>query len=66
LTSDSPILVDDFRDLLVAFVDEEVEFLVIGGWAVALYGFLRGTDDLDVFVRPSPARVDRDRASSAR
>jgi hypothetical protein len=27
LTSDSPILADDFRDLLVAFVDEEVEFI---------------------------------------
>jgi hypothetical protein len=45
--------------LLVAFVDEEVEFLVIGGWAVALHGYLRGTDDLDVFVRPSPENAGR-------
>lgn len=52
-------LADDFRDLLVAFADEKVEFLVIGGWAVALYGNVRGTDDLDVFVRPTSDNAKR-------
>jgi len=48
-----PRLTPDFRDLLVEFADEGVEFLVIGGHAVARHGFIRATLDLDVFVRPS-------------
>jgi hypothetical protein len=47
------ILVDDFKDLLTTFADENVEFLLIGGWAMALHGHGRGTDDLDIFVRSS-------------
>lgn len=31
----------------------DAEFLVIGGWAVILYGHVRATDDLDIFVRAS-------------
>lgn len=52
-------LADDFRDLLIAFADEKVEFLVIGGWALAFYGNVRGTDDLDVFVRPTSDNAKR-------
>jgi len=44
----------DFRDLLVALVDAKVEFVLIGGWALAIHGHGRGTDDMDVLVRPSP------------
>ncbi len=44
----------DYEDLLRAFVNEGVEFLLIGGWAVAAHGHGRATDDLDVLVRPSP------------
>ena len=43
----------DFRDLLVALVDGGVEFLLVGGWALALHGNGRGTDDMDVLVRPT-------------
>jgi len=45
---------DDFTDLLVALRDEDVEFLLVGGWAMAVHGHGRGTDDLDVWVRASP------------
>lgn len=31
---------DEFTDLLVALHDEEVEFLLVGGWAMALHGSL--------------------------
>lgn len=54
-----PPLVDDFRDLLVTFVDHRVEFLLIGGWALALHGYARGTDDMDVLVRPTSENARR-------
>lgn len=43
----------DYQDLLREFVRHGVEFLVVGGWAVAVHGHGRATDDLDVLVRPS-------------
>ena len=43
-------LPDDFRDLLVELADADVEFVLIGGWAMAVHGRPRATDDLDVFI----------------
>lgn len=54
-----PPLVEDFRDLLIAFVDGQVEFVLIGGWALALHGYARGTDDMDLLVRPTPDNAAR-------
>ena len=40
----------DFLDLLRAFVDAEVRFLIVGAYALALHGRPRATGDLDVWV----------------
>lgn len=45
------VVPEDFRDLLLCLVEERAEFLVIGGWAMAVHGHGRATDDLDIFVR---------------
>ena len=34
----------DYRDLLIALADAGADFLLIGGWALALHGYGRGTD----------------------
>ena len=52
-------LPDDFRDLLVALADASVEFVLIGGWAMAVHGRTRATDDIDVLVRPSAENAQR-------
>jgi hypothetical protein len=49
----------DFRDLLVAFDLEGVEFVIVGAYALALHGVPRFTGGLDVFVRPSPENAGR-------
>ena len=46
-------LPQDFADLLTELCEAKAEFLLVGGWAVILYGHVRATDDLDIFVRPS-------------
>ncbi len=50
---------EDFRDLLVEFSDEGVEFLLVGAFAVAFHGVPRATGDMDVFVRPSSKNAKR-------
>lgn len=49
----------DFSDLLSAFNDAGVEYLVVGAHALAAHGIVRATKDLDVWVRPSPDNAAR-------
>jgi predicted nucleotidyltransferase len=59
-------LPDDFRDMLACLSDAGVEFVVVGGYAVAHHGYVRATKDLDVFIRPSAENAARTmRAMSA-
>ena len=44
----------DFNDLLLAFNEFEVRYLIVGGYAYARYTEPRATKDLDLFVRPDP------------
>jgi hypothetical protein len=49
----------DFVDLLRAFVDADVRFLVVGAYALAIHGRPRGTGDLDVWVEATPENAAR-------
>jgi hypothetical protein len=53
---DSPV---DVLTLLRVLAAHEVEFVVIGGFAVARYGYVRATKDLDIV--PSPKRQNLER-----
>ena len=44
----------DFRDMLVALNEAEVDYLVVGAYAVAAHGYPRATGDLDIWVRANP------------
>ncbi|MBD3278021.1 MAG: hypothetical protein GF388_06965 [Candidatus Aegiribacteria sp.] len=49
----------DFRELLRLLEENEVDYLIIGGYAVAFHGYPRFTKDLDIFFRNSPENIDR-------
>ena len=49
----------DFRELLLAFNDASVEYLIVGAHALAVYGHVRATKDLDVWIRPEQANAGR-------
>lgn len=46
-------------EILLALVEHGVDFVVIGGIAVQTHGYLRGTHDVDVIVRPTALNVSR-------
>lgn len=50
---------EDFRDLLIAFAEEGVEFVVVGAYALAYHGVPRATGDMDVLVRPDAENSQR-------
>ena len=48
-----------FNEFLSTLVANRVRFLVVGGHALAVHGRPRYTDDLDVWVEPTPANAQR-------
>ncbi len=49
----------DFRELLVLFNAHHVEYMIVGGYALAFHGAPRFTGDLDVLVKPTPENAQR-------
>jgi hypothetical protein len=49
----------DFRDLLALLNEHKVEYLIVGGYALAFHGAPRFTGDIDVFVRPNQTNLER-------
>jgi len=49
----------DFREFIECCIASEVEFLIVGGYAVAAYGHPRYTKDLDVWVLIDGTNADR-------
>ena len=47
------MLNSDFREMLSCLKDEEVEFIIVGAYALAAHGFPRATGDIDIWVRSS-------------
>ena len=50
---------EDFRDLLAAFAEEEVEFVIVGAYALAFHGAPRASGDIDLLVRPTAENATR-------
>ena len=42
---------DDFRDFIQALNDNNVEYILVGGYAVILHGYRRVTGDMDIWVK---------------
>ncbi|MBL8142182.1 MAG: hypothetical protein JNM38_13785 [Acidobacteria bacterium] len=50
---------EDFLDLLRAFNDHDVRFVVVGAYALAVWGRPRATGDLDVWIEASAENAPR-------
>ncbi len=48
------MLNQDFREFIQSLNDNQVRYLVVGGYAVAFHGHPRYTKDLDVWIELSP------------
>ena len=48
-----------YEKLLESLARAEVKFIIVGGVAVALNGFVRTTDDVDILIERSPQNIQR-------
>ena len=52
-------MLNKLTDVFASFQKHDVEYLVIGGIAVVLYGVPRATFDLDIPIEPTPLNARR-------
>jgi len=50
---------EDFREFLELLNAHKVQFIIVGGYALAFHGAPRFTGDIDVFVKPDNANAKR-------
>lgn len=53
----------DFREFLKLLGSHKIEYLLVGGYAVSLHGYVRTTGDLDIWVRVGPENAARLKAA---
>ncbi len=52
-------LPNDFKDFLRLLNSKQVEYLLIGGYAVSYYGYPRATADMDVWIAVHPRNAQK-------
>jgi hypothetical protein len=50
---------DEIIRVLRAFETAGLEYVLIGATAMGFHGLVRATEDLDIFIRPTPENVER-------
>ena len=52
-------LPDEFKEFLSFLNGKQVEYLVVGGWALGVHGYVRATGDIDIWVGIDEVNLDR-------
>jgi len=59
ITTRKLMLNQDFREFIQSLNDNQVRYLVVGGFAVALHGYPRYTKDIDIWIELEPVNASR-------
>lgn len=50
---------NDFKEFLKLLRENDVRYLLIGGFAVGYHGYPRATNDIDIWIAPEADNIDR-------
>ena len=50
---------EHFRDFIQALNEQQVEYVLVGGMAVILHGYVRSTGDMDIWVNKTKLNYQR-------
>ena len=53
------MLSKDFKEFLALLNSSEVEYLVVGGYALAAHGHPRYTGDIDIWLNPTTVNIEK-------
>lgn len=49
----------DFRDFIEALNNHNVDYILVGGYSVIIYGYSRTTGDMDIWVKQTPRNYQK-------
>ena len=49
----------DFKELVELLIKHEVDYLIVGGYAVGIHGYPRYTGDLDIWLHNTPENANK-------
>jgi predicted nucleotidyltransferase len=49
----------DFKEFVQLLIKNQVEYLVVGGYAVSIHGYPRYTGDLDIWINPTKSNAEK-------
>lgn len=49
----------DFKEFVELLIKNKVEYLIVGGFAVAIHGYPRYTGDLDIWINPTKPNAEK-------
>jgi hypothetical protein len=53
------MLNEDYREMLSLLLEEKVDFILVGAFAMAAHGYPRATGDMDIWIRPDRENAER-------
>lgn len=53
------ILLEEYKKFLLLLIKHNVEFMLIGGYAVIYYGYARTTGDMDIWLKPDNSNKNK-------
>lgn len=49
----------DFKEFVQLLIKNQVEYLIVGGYAVSIHGYPRYTGDLDIWINPTKNNAEK-------
>lgn len=49
------MLNEDYKEMLQILLEEQVDFIIVGAYALGAHGYPRATGDIDIWVKPNEA-----------
>jgi hypothetical protein len=49
----------DYKEFIELLIARGAEYIVVGGHSVIANGYVRSTQDIDIWFRPTPENIDR-------
>ncbi len=47
------MLNEDYKEMLQLLLEEQVDFIIVGAYALGAHGYPRATGDIDIWVKPN-------------
>jgi hypothetical protein len=59
------MLNEDYKEILLNLLNHKVKFLVVGAYAMGVYGYPRATGDFDIWIEATAANSEKDLSRSS-